>query len=52
MAKNVNFAGHYIPQLAELMLQFNRKEMLFNLKGIAVSIEFHSLSSSFVSHYF
>ena len=29
--------GHYVPQLAELMLQFNKKEKLFNLKGIAVS---------------
>lgn len=29
--------GHYIPQLAELMIQFNKKEKLFNLKGIAVS---------------
>lgn len=28
--------GHYVPQLAELMLQFN-KEYHFNLKGIAVS---------------
>ena len=31
------YPGHYVPQLAELMLQFN-KEKLFNLKGIAVSI--------------
>lgn len=29
--------GHYIPQLAEIMLLFNKKENLFNLKGIAVS---------------
>ena len=28
--------GHYVPQLAELMLQFS-KEYHFNLKGIAVS---------------
>lgn len=41
-----SYAGHYIPQLAELMLQFNNKEMLFNLKGIAVSLKFYSLSSS------
>ena len=32
------YPGHYVPQLAELMLQFNKKENLFNLKGIAVSI--------------
>ncbi|XP_062156005.1 serine carboxypeptidase-like 45 isoform X1 [Alnus glutinosa] len=30
-----SYAGHYVPQLAELMLQFN-KEKLFNLKGIAL----------------
>ncbi|KAK6160470.1 hypothetical protein DH2020_003851 [Rehmannia glutinosa] len=31
-----SYAGHYIPQLAELMLQFNKKEKMFNLKGIAL----------------
>ncbi|PON91804.1 Serine carboxypeptidase-like [Trema orientale] len=31
-----SYAGHYVPQLAELMLQFNKKEQLFNLKGIAL----------------
>ncbi|RZC71885.1 hypothetical protein C5167_035023 [Papaver somniferum] len=31
-----SYAGHYIPQLAELMIQFNKKEKLFNLKGIAL----------------
>ena len=38
------YPGHYVPQLAELMIQFNKKEKLFNLKGIAVSIfpEFQS----------
>lgn len=30
--------GHYVPQLAQLMTQFNRKHKLFNLKGIAVRI--------------
>ncbi|XLR61579.1 hypothetical protein S83_012251, partial [Arachis hypogaea] len=30
-----SYAGHYVPQLAELMLEFNKKEKLFNLKGIA-----------------
>ncbi|RVW29217.1 Serine carboxypeptidase-like 45 [Vitis vinifera] len=33
-----SYAGHYVPQLAELMLQFNKKEKLFNLKGIAFHI--------------
>ncbi|XP_073130469.1 serine carboxypeptidase-like 45 isoform X2 [Henckelia pumila] len=31
-----SYAGHYIPQLAKLMLQFNVKEKVFNLKGIAL----------------
>ncbi|PPR85208.1 hypothetical protein GOBAR_AA35476 [Gossypium barbadense] len=33
-----SYAGHYIPQLAKLMVEFNKKQNLFNLKGIAVSI--------------
>ncbi|KAG8476986.1 hypothetical protein CXB51_030233 [Gossypium anomalum] len=32
-----SYAGHYIPQLAKLMVEFNKKQNLFNLKGIAVS---------------
>lgn len=32
--------GHYIPQLARLMTELDRKEKLFNLKGIAVSFVF------------
>uniref|UniRef100_A0A0D6QXK7 Carboxypeptidase n=1 Tax=Araucaria cunninghamii TaxID=56994 RepID=A0A0D6QXK7_ARACU len=31
-----SYAGHYIPQLADLIVQFNRKEKIFNLKGIAI----------------
>ncbi|KAF9618389.1 hypothetical protein IFM89_001112 [Coptis chinensis] len=31
-----SYAGHYIPQLAEMMIQFNKKKMLFNLKGIVL----------------
>ncbi|EXB81213.1 Serine carboxypeptidase-like 45 [Morus notabilis] len=31
-----SYAGHYVPQLAELMLEFNKEEKLFNLKGIAL----------------
>lgn len=30
-------SGHYVPQLAKLMIEINEKEKLFNLKGIAVS---------------
>ncbi|XP_042483286.1 serine carboxypeptidase-like 45 isoform X2 [Macadamia integrifolia] len=30
-----SYAGHYVPQLALLIVQFNKKEKLFNLKGIA-----------------
>ncbi|KAM6589665.1 hypothetical protein CsatA_012270 [Cannabis sativa] len=31
-----SYAGHYVPQLAELMLQLNKKKKIFNLKGIAL----------------
>ncbi|XP_022883552.1 serine carboxypeptidase-like 45 [Olea europaea var. sylvestris] len=33
-----SYAGHYVPQLAKLMIKFNKKKMVFNLKGIAVSV--------------
>lgn len=52
-----SYAGHYIPQLAELMLRFNKKEMLFNLKGIALgnpvlefATDFNSRAEFFWSH--
>ncbi|XP_052180835.1 serine carboxypeptidase-like 45 isoform X2 [Diospyros lotus] len=31
-----SYAGHYIPQLAKMMIEFNRKEKFFNLKGVAL----------------
>ncbi|XP_065872627.1 serine carboxypeptidase-like 45 [Euphorbia lathyris] len=31
-----SYAGHYIPQLARLMVEINKKENLFHLKGIAM----------------
>ena len=31
-------SGHYIPQLAKLMVEVNKKQNLFNLKGIAMSM--------------
>jgi len=31
-----SYAGHYIPQWAELIVEANRKEKIFNLKGIAI----------------
>ncbi|EEF51706.1 serine carboxypeptidase-like 45 [Ricinus communis] len=31
-----SYAGHYIPQLAKLMVEINKKEKLFHLKGIAL----------------
>ncbi|XP_050225851.1 serine carboxypeptidase-like 45 [Mercurialis annua] len=31
-----SYAGHYIPQLAKLMVEINKKENLFQLKGIAL----------------
>ena len=33
--------GHYIPQWAELIVEANNKNKIFNLKGIAVSILRH-----------
>ncbi|KAF9604524.1 hypothetical protein IFM89_007645 [Coptis chinensis] len=52
-----SYAGHYIPQLAELMIQFNKKKMLFNLKGIALGnpvlefeTDFNSRAEYFWSH--
>ncbi|TYJ43663.1 hypothetical protein E1A91_A03G168000v1 [Gossypium mustelinum] len=52
-----SYAGHYIPQLAELMHQFNKKEKLFNLKGIALgnpvlefATDFNSRAEFFWSH--
>nr|WBY50560.1 hypothetical protein [Glycine max] len=52
-----SYAGHYVPQLAELMLRFNRKEKLFNLKGIALgnpvlefATDFNSRAEFFWSH--
>ncbi|WOH05461.1 hypothetical protein DCAR_0624878 [Daucus carota subsp. sativus] len=31
-----SYAGHYIPHLAQLMTQSNKKQRVFNLKGIAL----------------
>ncbi|KAK0574887.1 hypothetical protein LWI29_030477 [Acer saccharum] len=52
-----SYAGHYVPQLAELMLLFNKKEKLFNLKGIALgnpvlefATDFNSRAEFFWSH--
>ncbi|KAI4336522.1 hypothetical protein L6164_015038 [Bauhinia variegata] len=52
-----SYAGHYVPQLAELMLQFNKKDKLFNLKGIALgnpvlefATDFNSRAEFFWSH--
>ncbi|KAI3958683.1 hypothetical protein MKW98_030348 [Papaver atlanticum] len=52
-----SYAGHYVPQLANLMMQFNKKENLFNLKGIALgnpvlefATDFNSRAEYFWSH--
>ncbi|KAH6771125.1 serine carboxypeptidase-like 45 [Perilla frutescens var. hirtella] len=52
-----SYAGHYIPQLAELMLQFNKKQKIFNLRGIALgnpvlefATDFNSRAEFFWSH--
>lgn len=51
-----SYAGHYVPQLAELLLQFS-KEYHFNLKGIALgnpvleyATDFNSRAEFFWSH--
>ncbi|KAE9467606.1 hypothetical protein C3L33_00486, partial [Rhododendron williamsianum] len=52
-----SYAGHYIPQLAKLMIEFNQKEKLFNLKGVALgnpvlefATDFNSRAEFFWSH--
>ncbi|KAJ8449518.1 hypothetical protein Cgig2_005540 [Carnegiea gigantea] len=52
-----SYAGHYIPQLAKLIVQFNKKKKLFNLKGIALgnpvlefATDFNSRAEYFWSH--
>ncbi|KAK8448701.1 hypothetical protein SEVIR_7G086400v4 [Setaria viridis] len=52
-----SYAGHYVPQLAQRMVEFNKKEKLFNLKGIALgnpvlefSTDFNSRAEFFWSH--
>ncbi|XP_060213546.1 serine carboxypeptidase-like 45 [Lycium barbarum] len=52
-----SYAGHYIPQLAEMILQSNRKNKLFHLKGIALgnpvlefATDFNSRAEYFWSH--
>ncbi|KAK5782960.1 hypothetical protein PVK06_037466 [Gossypium arboreum] len=52
-----SYAGHYIPQLAKLMVEFNKKQNLFNLKGIALgnpvmefATDFNSRAEYFWSH--
>ncbi|WOG99362.1 hypothetical protein DCAR_0518710 [Daucus carota subsp. sativus] len=52
-----SYAGHYIPQLAHLMIQSNKKQKIFNLKGIALgnpvleyATDFNSRAEFFWSH--
>ncbi|KAK3144909.1 hypothetical protein QOZ80_4AG0319560 [Eleusine coracana subsp. coracana] len=52
-----SYAGHYVPQLAQRMVEFNKKEKVFNLKGIALgnpvlefSTDFNSRAEFFWSH--
>ncbi|KAF8055024.1 hypothetical protein N665_1305s0011 [Sinapis alba] len=54
---NDKITGHYVPQLAELMIQYNKKHHLFNLRGIAIgnpvlefSTDFNSRAEYFWSH--
>ncbi|KAJ7957185.1 Carboxypeptidase [Quillaja saponaria] len=52
-----SYAGHYVPQLAKLIIEINNKEKLFNLKGIALgnpvlefATDFNSRAEFFWSH--
>lgn len=52
-----SYAGHYVPQLAKLMMDFNKKHKLFNLKGVALgnpvlefTTDFNSRAEYFWSH--
>ncbi|XP_010549305.1 PREDICTED: serine carboxypeptidase-like 45 isoform X2 [Tarenaya hassleriana] len=52
-----SYAGHYVPQLAQLMIQYNKKHKLFNLRGIALgnpvlefATDFNSRAEFFWSH--
>ncbi|KAH1048992.1 hypothetical protein GLYMA_08G008700v4 [Glycine max] len=52
-----SYAGHYVPQLAKLMIEINKKEKMFNLKGIALgnpvleyATDFNSRAEFFWSH--
>ncbi|KAF8694268.1 hypothetical protein HU200_038406 [Digitaria exilis] len=52
-----SYAGHYIPQLAEVMVEYNKKDKIFNLKGLALGnpvlefkTDFNSRAEYFWSH--
>ncbi|KAM3268839.1 serine carboxypeptidase-like 45 isoform X1 [Capsicum chacoense] len=52
-----SYAGHYVPQLAKLMVAYNKKQQLFNLKGVALgnpvlefATDFNSRAEYFWSH--
>nr|CAD1836667.1 unnamed protein product [Ananas comosus var. bracteatus] len=44
-----SYAGHYVPQLAQLMVEFNKKGKFFNLKGIALGNPVLEFSTDFNS---
>ncbi|XP_031478286.1 serine carboxypeptidase-like 45 [Nymphaea colorata] len=52
-----SYAGHYIPQLAKLLIRTNKQQKVFNLKGIALGnpllefyTDFNSRAEFFWSH--
>ncbi|KAJ0988748.1 hypothetical protein J5N97_007104 [Dioscorea zingiberensis] len=52
-----SYAGHYVPQLAQQMVMYNKNDKIFNLKGIALgnpvlefSTDFNSRAEFFWSH--
>ncbi|KAK3042506.1 hypothetical protein RJ639_000230 [Escallonia herrerae] len=54
---NDEITGHYVPQLAKLMIRSNKRQKMFNLKGIALgnpvlefATDFNSRAEFFWSH--
>ncbi|KAL2242840.1 UNVERIFIED_CONTAM: Serine carboxypeptidase-like 45 [Sesamum indicum] len=52
-----SYAGHYVPQLAKLVIELNKKRKIFNLKGIALgnpllefTTDYNSRAEYFWSH--
>ncbi|PHT94296.1 hypothetical protein T459_02178 [Capsicum annuum] len=44
-AVNDEITGHYLPQLAKLMVAYNKKQHLFNLKRVAIKLTIESATN-------